>query len=180
MRKLLLVGAVLVAGCGSGAQEFVVNGLKLDASDQLYTSKPMGYFCDMAPLGQIKIQFFDYAPACVLDQKPADPDPRDPALEHTELDIVLGGLGTSHQDLRTPFSVSKVDCVIGPGDNGTAYFYHYPAGAMMPDVTTQVDSGSVKIDAWDKTNATAVKGNFSLVFGGSKVSGTLNTFNCDH
>src|SRR5205814_976263 len=134
----------------------------------------------MVPLGQIKIQFFDYSPACFQDQKPEDPPNGDPAKEHTELDIVLGGLGTSHQDLRTPFSVSKVDCVNGPGDNGTAHFYHFPAGAMTPDVVSQVDSGSVKIDAYDKTNQTAVKGHFDLTFGPSKVSGTLNTFDCDH
>lgn len=181
MRTLLLVGAVAVAGCGSGSQQFSVNGLTLNASDQLYLSRPTGTFCAFAPTGQIKMQFFDFNPACVLDRQVDAPDPRDPSLEHTQLDIILGGFytGGPHENLRNPFTVSKIDCDLGPGDEGTAFFYHYPRNSMVPDVTVQVDSGTVKLDQFDKNNAMAAKGSFDLKFGGSQVKGNINALDCD-
>jgi hypothetical protein len=181
MRKLLAVGALLVAGCGSGSQQFSVNGLTLNAQDQLYVSRPAGTFCDFAPTGQITLRFFDYPTACILDREVNAPDPRDPALEHTELDIIVGGFytGGPHENLRNPFTVSRFDCKVGPGDEGTAFFYHFPANSMAPDTTLQVDSGTVKLDQFDKTNAMPAKGSFDLKFGGSSVKGNIDALDCD-
>src|SRR4051812_13122163 len=123
MKKLLaLSGSLLFLGCGGGP-EYVVNGLGVKGKDQIYTSQPTGFFCNTVPEGQIQIVFSDFSPGCALDVKPGDPDPRDPGLEHTEIDIILGGLGPehSHQNLMIPFSLSKIDCITS-GDNGTAYF----------------------------------------------------------
>src|SRR5207244_4278239 len=60
---------LVVAGCGSGTQQFTVNGLTLNATDQLYLSRPAGDFCAFAPTGQIEIHFNDYSPACILDRQ---------------------------------------------------------------------------------------------------------------
>jgi hypothetical protein len=177
MRHLLVLGAVALGGCGGGGQTFTVNGLSLQVSDQLYTSKPTGYFCNAIAAGQIQIQMVDYGKACYLDRNPADPDPRDPGVNHTELDIILGVGG--HPNNMIPYTVSKVDCAVGPGDNGTAYFKHFAPNATDPDSNIQVDSGTVKIDQYDPTNKLPVKGHFDLVFGGAKVSGTLETYDCD-
>ena len=184
MRRLLaLSGCMLFLGCGSGEVDLTVNGLTLIQKDQLYTSKPSGFFCDTVPEGQIRIVVTDFSPGCPLDVAPGDPSPRDSSLEHNEIVIVLGGLGMdhSHQDLRTPFSVSKIDCVTA-GDNGTAYFNHYKAGSSStttPDTTIQVDSGSVKLDQWDASGKLDTKGSFTLTFGGSTVTGKLGAVSCD-
>lgn len=180
MKTLLVVGALAWAGCSAGPQ-ISVAGLTLTIADQLYVSRPMGFFCDALAPGQITIKLQDFHPACKLDQQVGGADPRDPLVEHTELDIVLAGLyaGGVHENLMSPFSVSKVDCVNGPGDNGTAYFLHYPPNSMTPDSTVQVDSGSVKLDQFDKMNSKAAKGTFDLTFGGSHVTGTLNALDCD-
>jgi hypothetical protein len=183
MTKRFVLGALLplvVAGCNSDPQ-VSVNGLALTVKDQLYISRPAGNFCDFAPMGQITIKMVDYSPACALDRQSNDPDPRVATEEHTELDIVLGGLfaGGAHENLRDPFSLSKFDCVNGPGDNGTAYFYHFAPNAMAPDKTVQVDSGTVLLTQFDKTNAKAVKGTFDLTFAGDKVTGTIDALNCD-
>jgi hypothetical protein len=195
MRKLILLGALAVAGCGGqSSQLFTVGALRLNAVDQLYLSRPTGNdFCGFVPTGQIKIQYFDYAPACPLDRQGGQTDPRDPTVEHTQLDIVMGGFypGGPHENISgnnclptaakcgPVFTASKVNCTLGPGDEVTAYFYHFPANSMNPDNTIQVDSGSVSLTQFDKTNAMPVKGSFDLVFGGSHVTGTINALDCD-
>ena len=184
MRTLMLssclTGALALGACGSGPQ-IAVSGLTLTINDQLYVSRPMGFFCDALAPGQITIKLQDFHPACKLDQQVGSADPRDPTREHMELDIVLAGLyaGGVHENLMSPFSVSKVDCTNGPGDNGTAYFLHYPPNQTTPDSTLQVDSGSVKLDQFDKSNSLPAKGTFDLTFGGSHVTGSLNALDCD-
>jgi hypothetical protein len=185
MKKTLLVlGALAVAGCASDPQ-LSISGLTLTVKDQLYVSRPMGYFCDFVPQGQITLQLVDYRPACSLDRNVGDPDPRISSVEHSELDIILGGMYTGgvHENLMNPFSLSKIDCVSGPGDNGTAYFMHYPANSQTPDTMLQVDTGTVKLDTFDKTSSNAkdkaTKGTFDLTFGGSHVTGSINAAECD-
>jgi hypothetical protein len=179
MKNLCICAVIALAGCG-GNQQLTVNNLPLTVADQLYVSQPMGYFCDMVSTGQIKIKLLDYSPACPLDQQPGT-TPRDPGVEHTELDIIVGGFfpGGQHENLSNPFTLSKVNCVTGPGDLGTAYFYHYPANATNPDTTIQVDTGSVKLDQFDFMNVMPVKGSFDLTFGTSQVTGTIDALDCD-
>jgi len=171
-----------MAGCGSDGQQFQVSGLTLHAVDQLYLSRPTGTFCTFAAPGQINIKYFDYKPACPKDRQVDAPDPRDPGIEHSELDIIVGGFypGGPHENLRDPFTLSKFDCNVGPGDLGTAFFYHYQPNSMTPDVTVQVDTGTLKLDQIDKaTNTIAATGNFDLKFGGSELKGTINALDCD-
>jgi hypothetical protein len=174
---LFAVGMIATApGCGGSEQQFAVNGTVLDVKDQLYVSRPMGYYCNTIAMGQIQIQLVDYGPACVLDRQQGAPDPRFPGIEHAELDIVLGVGG--HPNNRIPYTLSKIDCQT-MGDNGTAYLLHYPPNAMAPDRTLQVDSGTVVLTQYDVTNVKPVKGTFDLSFAGTELKGNLNALNCD-
>jgi hypothetical protein len=178
MKRLALLVLVLVGGCGSGSsQDFTVNNLVLHVSDQLYVSRPNGYFCNAIAPGQIKLSFLDYSPACTLDQKAGAANPRDPGIEHVQLDIILGT--GAHPNNMNPYSLSKVDCDIGPGDNGTATFYHFPANGMTPDATISVDSGTLQINQYDTGDVQPLKGTFDLTFGASKVAGTFDALACN-
>lgn len=179
MRYLFVATVAALAGCGSHPQIFTVANNQLAVHDQLYLSKPAGYFCNALAANQVDIQLLDFSPACYLDQNGTNP--YDQSNGHTRLDIILA-IGLHSNDLRNPYTVSKVDCNLGPGDNGTAWFYHFPPGdptTVMPDQQVQVDSGTVKIDQYDASNTKAIKGHFDLTFGGQQLSGTLDALNCD-
>lgn len=164
-----------LGGCGGPQQQFDVNGLVLDVQDQLYVSRPTGYFCNTVPMDQIKIQLVDYGPACYLDRQQGAPDPRNLTQEHVELDIILGLSGHKSSD---PYTMAKIDCET-MGANGTAYLLHYPPQAKTPDNTIQVDSGTVVIKQYDPNNVKPVLGTFDLSFAGKEIKGNLNALDCD-
>jgi hypothetical protein len=169
------------AGCGGG-QVIEVGGQKMTIRDGSYISRPDPglRFCSAQAPGQIKMTLVDFKPACKLDVPAGDPDPRKGEEEHGELEIILA-VG-SHLNLMVPFMAGESNCSVGPASEAIAYFKYFPPGAdpMQPQSTVTATGGTVKVDAYDKTNQQPARGRFDLVFGGQTVSGTFeNVVSCD-
>jgi hypothetical protein len=171
--------ALGITGCGGPSQTLTISGISLGVQDQQYTTKPAGSFCSGFSANQAKFRLVDYQPACPLDVATGDPDPRDPAKEHSELQIIVS-LGANPAPLRMPFMFdAAADCDNG-GANAIAFFYHFPAGTLVPDKTLQASSGSIQLSQYDTTNQQRAKGTFTLTFGeGAPVMGKLDAGNCD-
>ncbi len=173
MVALVMGMASFGAGCGADDPVFTVGGQKLTVKDSAYFQAP--YFCNALSQQQVEIRFveFKYGPTCMGEGDMGDGS----ANERRELKLTLGYGG--HPNMRLPYAVGKVDCAIGPGEEAVASFLHYPAGARLPDSTTQADSGSVMLDFFDVTNAKPARGTFDLTFGADKVKGSFETFSCN-
>jgi len=172
--------AVLLVGCGP-SQSFNINGYSLPVRDQLFLTRPQGYFCTGFAPDQLQFQLADYAPSCYLDQGNASA--YDPNRDHTRMDIVvaLSANPTYGNGTHPPFTFDNTaDCTNGGADS-LATFYHFPAGPIggQPDMTIQADSGSIRIFSYDMTFKTATTGDFTLTFGSNTITGTLNALNCD-
>jgi hypothetical protein len=179
MRILIALAATLqLAGCGDGGQTFDVSGNRLVIKDGSYISRPTGYFCGAGGMGQIKMTLVDYKPACKLDVKEGDPDPRKEGEAHSELELLIMNL-TNHLNLMVPFKVGPADCTIGPVEEVQATYRHYPAGSMTPDVTITNGTGTVMLDQYDKFNQKPALGRFNITIGGSTLDGTFDSGSCD-
>lgn len=181
IRRLAVIGFVslsgLLTGCG-GDPVLNVAGQRVTVRDQLYVSRPTGYFCNGLGENQIKLSLLDYNPACFKDQKQGAADPRNPAIEHTDIELVLT-VGTGHPNLTIPFMFgADVSCDLGGADS-IATFHQYAAGSTTPTQTKQANSGSIKITQLDRTNVKPLQGSFDLVFDGMNVKGSIDAFNCD-
>jgi hypothetical protein len=169
------------AGCGGG-QVIEVSGQKMTIRDGSYITRPDPglRFCSAQAPGQIKMTLVDFKPACKLDLPMGDPNPRKAEEEHGELEFILA-VG-SHPNLMIPFEVGEANCSVGPASEAIVYFKYYPPGANpeQPQSMATATGGTVKVDAYDKTNQAPTRGRFDVVFGGQTVSGTFeNVVSCD-
>ena len=173
--------ALLLVGCGP-SQSFNINGYNLPVRDQLFLTRPGGYFCTGFAPDQLQFQLSDYAPACSRD--PGFDTSYDESKDHTRMDIVvaLSANPGYAQGTHMPFTFDNTaDCTTG-GADALATLYHYPAGPAggVPDATVQADSGSIRIFSYNANNPNvAATGDFTLSFGGKTITGTLNALNCD-
>jgi hypothetical protein len=181
MRTLLLFSTVALLGCGGGSLgSATVNGLTLHIQDSLYKTIPTGRFCQGFATDQVELFFDDYKHDCYLDQKVGEM-PRDPTLDHLQLELVLsfGGNETATNPPFSPFTFdSSADCDTGGADS-IANFLHYAPNSTTPSETFKADHGSITITRYDRTNKVSMTGSYDLFFGGSEVKGTIDTLNCD-
>lgn len=166
----MVVAGLALVGCGGSGEEFFINGQKLTVLSQGY-QYPVDN-CSALATGQARLLLVDYTPTC-------DESKRKTNIEHSEIEIILG-VG-AHPNNAIPYEIGKVDCQLGPGKDGIARFHHYPAGSSVDDYANmmQADSGSVKVNQYAPDGTKPMMGTYTLMFGGTKVSGAFEAPRCN-
>jgi hypothetical protein len=183
MRTTILLGALLVVGCG-GTDAIKVGGNTMTIHDQGYFYSDGHDYCTSGGAGQMVLDFVDYNFICDPGHTP-DKAPQSP---HTELRIILtqGALPDhlTHPNMMLPYdSTAGVtpNCETGPGDVIIGQFLHFPDGndGTVPDQIIYATSAHLQFTSYDPTKAKANSGNYDLKFGADEVKGNFTIFTCN-
>ena len=184
MRTTILLGALLVVGCGGSDGTITVGGNTMTIRDSGYFYSDSHDYCAQGGAGQMMLDFVDYNFIC----DPSHTPDKAPTSPHTELRIILtqGALPDhlTHPNMMLPYdSTSGVtpNCETGPGDVIVGQFLHYPDGNAntVPDQIIYASSAHLQFTQYDATMKTPNKGSYDLKFGANEVKGSFTIYNCN-
>ena len=174
MRATPFILATLSA-CGT---DISVGRYTLAVASTQYRTSPGNAFCPGMHANQIEVDFADYSPVCMRDQRPGT-TACDPMAEHTALQLVLSP-GGMPDFLLNGFPIDMgVTCA---GGGGPAYvaFQHFPMGCSNPDKTIIATAGQIRVRQYDPMKIGPFNATYDVTFGNQgHISGSFSVKNCD-